>query len=125
MGLLEAFTRDYLESQDAFRRHDFEAAFAGLPEEVVWEPAPEIVDRAALNGKRAVLEFFEAVIDQWPDWRTDVQEITEPEPGLIRVRFRAYGTGSLSGATTNAEMHQEWDFRSQTLHVREYLVAHR
>ena len=97
MGLLEAFSRDYLSRQEAFRRHDFEATFAALREDVVWEPVPEMVDRVQVRGKAAVLEFFHALVQQWPDWRTEVREITEPEPGLIRVHFIASGRASAYG----------------------------
>ena len=124
-GLLEAFRESYAASQDSFQRHDFETTFAGLPDDVVWEPFSEIVDVERLEGKRRVLEFFEAIVEQWPDWRTEIQEISEPEPGLIRVHFRATGTGAVSGARTETDVHQEWDFRSQPLHVREYLASQR
>ena len=112
-------------TQDAFRRHDLEATFADFPEDGVWEPLPDIVDRGSFVGKAAVLDAFRAIFEQWPDWRTEVREITEPEPGLIRVHFRVSGTGSVSGARTETDVHQEWDFRSQPLHVREYLASQR
>lgn len=124
-GLLDAFRENYLASQAAFRRHDIEATFADLPEDAVWVPIPELIDGAPAVGKPAVLALFRQLIEQWPDWRTDVQEITEPEPGLIRVHFRAIGTGGFSGAKTATDVHQEWDFRSSPLHVREYLAAQR
>jgi len=121
-GLLEAFREAYMGTQDAFQRHDFEAAFADLPEDVVWEPLPEIVDVGRLEGKERVLDFFRAVREQWPDWHTEIQEITEQEPGLVRVRFRATGTGAVSGVRTETDIIQDWDFRSQPLHVRETLA---
>ena len=124
-ALLEAFRRNYLASQDAFRRHDIQATFAELPEDAVWEPAPEIVDRTLYEGRAAVIAGFQELVAEYPDWRTDVRDITEPEPGLIRVHFRATGTGVISGARTHMDVHQEWDFRSRPLHVREYLANQR
>ena len=122
MSLLEAFRESYMASQDAFQRHDMRATFSGLPDDVGWEPLPEIVDRERIEGREAVIASFEQLVAQWPDWRTEIKEITEPEPGLVRVRFLASGTGSVSGARTQTEVLQDWDFRSQPLTVRERMA---
>jgi ketosteroid isomerase-like protein len=123
--LLDAFRESYMASQDSFRRLDFETTFANLPDDVVWEPLPEVVDWRRLEGREDVIQAFREIAEQWPDWRTEIDDITEPEPGLIRVRFRASGTGSVSGVRTETDVHQEWDFRSEPLHVREYLASQR
>ena len=121
-NLLDAFRAGYLRTHDAFQRHDFESAFANLPLDVVWESLPEIVDVRRLEGKDDVLAFFRAIAEQWPDWRTEIKDITEPEPGLIRVEFRAIGTGAVSGVRTETDVIQDWDFRLRPLHVRERLA---
>ncbi|HYH58890.1 MAG TPA: nuclear transport factor 2 family protein [Thermoleophilaceae bacterium] len=121
-GLLEAFRESYMASQESFRRLDFETTFKDLPDDVVWHPLPEIVDGRPLEGKAEVLKAFDAIAEQWPDWRTEISDITEPVPGLLRVRFRASGTGAVSGARTESDVIQEWDFRSQPLTIRERLA---
>jgi ketosteroid isomerase-like protein len=121
--LLEAFRASYLANNEAFNRMDFETAFANLPDDVVWDTLPEIVDWRLLKGKQDVLDFFQAIASQWPDWRVQVEDITEPEPGLMRVRCRASGTGALSGAATETIFNQDWDFRSQPLRITERLAS--
>ena len=120
--LLDAFKRNFEANQAAFNRHDFETAFAALPDDVIWEPMPHVVDRDRLEGKRAVIDAFRALAETWPDWRTELAEITEPTPGLIQMRFRGIGTSQLSGVRTETQFIQEWDFRSQPMEVREYPV---
>ena len=71
-----------------------------------------------LDGKEGVLDFFRAIAAQWPDWRVEVEDITEPEPGLIRVRCAARPAPvRVSGAATETIFNQDWDFRSQPLRV--------
>ena len=118
--LLEAFTQNFQANQEAFNRHDFETAFAALPDDVVWEPMPQVVDRGRLEGKAAIIEAFHALVDVWPDWRTELVGITEPTPGLIQMRFRGIGTSKLSGIRTETLFIQEWDFRAQPIEIREY-----
>ena len=120
--LLEAFRTAYLVNNEAFNRHDFDTAFAALPDDVVWETLPELVDRAPIEGKAGVIEAFHNLLEQWPDWHLDVQDISEASPGLIQVRFHAPGTGAVSGAQTALDVLQEWDFRGTSLRIREYLA---
>ena len=121
-GLLEAFRTAYLANNEAFNRHDFETAFASLPDDVVWETLPELVDREPIEGKAGVIAAFHELLEQWPDWHLDVQDISEPSPRLIQVRFHATGTGAASGARTALDVLQEWDFRGPSLRIREYLA---
>lgn len=118
--LLDAFRENFEANQAAFNRHDFERAFAALPDDVVWEPMPHVVDRGRLEGKAAVIEAFRGLAETWPDWRTELIDLTEPTPGLIQMRFRGIGTSSLSRVPTETLFIQEWDFRAQPMEVREY-----
>lgn len=120
--LLDAFRASYMANNEAFNRLDFETAFAALPEDVVWDTFPEIVDLSLIEGKEGVLDFFRAIAAQWPDWRVEVEDISEPERGLIRVRCRATGTGAVSGAATETVFNQDWDFRGQPLRITERLA---
>jgi len=121
-GLLEAFRRNYAANSEAFNRHDFVAAFAAAPDDLVWEPMPQLVDRQRLEGKAAVIEAFRGIADAWPDWHTELLEMTEPTPGLIQLRFLGRGTAKISGVPTETRFVQEWDFRAEPLTVREYLA---
>ena len=120
--LLEAFRRNFEKGHDAFNRHDFETAFASLPDDAVWEPVPDLVDRGRLEGKQAIIDAFREILDLWPDWRTELVEITEPLPGLIRMEFRGRGTTKRAGVAAENHFFQEWDFRARPMQIREYLA---
>jgi hypothetical protein len=120
-NLFDAFQRNYAASAEAFNRHDFEAAFAASPDDLVWEPMPQLVDRERLEGKAAIIEAFRMITDAWPDWNTELIDMTEPAPGLIQLRFIGRGTAKLSGVPTETRFVQEWDFRAQPVTVRERL----
>jgi predicted SnoaL-like aldol condensation-catalyzing enzyme len=119
-GLLKAFREGYAATHGSFNEHDFDKAFSSLPQEVEWYPPEEIPGAPkVLRGRAEVIAFFTSVLDEWPDWRTEILDTTEPSAGLILVEYEANATGRASGVPARARMFQSWDFRSQPLRVIE------
>ena len=116
--LFEAFSRNFPANHEAFNRHDFETAFRALPEDAVWEPNPDLVDRERLVGKRAIIEAFRGVTELYPDWETKLVAMNELTPGLVQLRM--VGRGTVRGATIETRFVQEWVFRTKPLQIREY-----
>jgi ketosteroid isomerase-like protein len=92
----------------AFNRGDLEGAFAGLDPGVQWETPPGFPDSGALNGRRAVHDFYESQIRDWA--RAELQY-----DSVERVDARAIVTTwhlRFEGAETNLgfEMHGSQTF---------------
>lgn len=69
------------------------------------------------RGRDEVIAFFKDLLNEWPDWRTDLLSFSEPEPGVIVVGFRAHGTGRTSGIPMSTEAAQVWDLRVRPVRV--------
>jgi 2-amino-4-hydroxy-6-hydroxymethyldihydropteridine diphosphokinase len=119
--LLRAFRAGYVESQDAFNRHDFETAFAQLPQDVEWRTVHDIPGvKDVMRGPAEVVAFFEEILETWPDWATQAESFEEPAPAVLLASLHAHATGRISGVPVQTGFVQVWDFRSTPVRVTEY-----
>jgi 2-amino-4-hydroxy-6-hydroxymethyldihydropteridine diphosphokinase len=119
-SLLRAFRATFESKGDAFNRHDFEAAFAELPEDVEWTTIQDIPGVDVMRGRDAVIAFFRELLETWPDWHTRSLGYEEPAAGVILAAFEGTATGRASGIPVSTPFVQAWDFRSQPLRIREF-----
>ena len=119
--LLAGFRTGYEATHEAFNRHDMDEAFGALPEDIEWRTiqaipgAPEVC-----RGRDEVIAFFRDILNEWPDWHTELLSFGEPQPGLVVVEFRAHGTGRTSGIPLSGEFAQVWDLRDRPVRVTEF-----
>ncbi len=118
---LEAFKRAYLVANEAFNRHDFDAAFFGFHPDLVWETIASAPGTEPLRGRRAVIEGFRELLAEFPDWRVEPQEFIDRDHAIL-VRNVGTATGGQSGTPVRQSFTQVWTFRDgRPVHVREYL----
>jgi len=117
---LEDFRRAYLASNEAFNRHEFETALAGLHPDVEWETFPGTPGVERLVGRDAVIQGFHDLVAQFPDWRVEPQEFTETGDAIL-VRNVGVATGRASGTPVRQPFTQVWEFRDGLpIRVREF-----
>ena len=117
---LEDFRRAYLASNEAFNRHEFETAFAGLPPDFTWETFPDSPGVDRLEGLDAVMQGFHDLVALFPDWRVEPQEFIEAGDAIL-VRNVGVATGRASGTPVRQPFTQVWEFRDGlAFRVREY-----
>jgi hypothetical protein len=118
---LEAFRRAYMRNNEAFNRHDFEAAFERMPPDCEWHVMGTEQQVVAV-GPKQVRGLFEDLTRTLPDYRVDPQEFIEVRPGVVVVHNLAIGTGEASGATTRLHFWQLWELPSEgrPMRIREY-----
>ena len=117
---LEAFKLAYLASNEAFNRHDFDAAFAGVHPDLEWETFPGTPGVERLQGRRAVIEGFHDLLGEFPDWRVEPQEFIDGRDAIL-VRNIGTATGRRSGMPVRQSFTQVWTFRDgRPVRVREY-----
>ena len=117
---LEPFRQAYLVANEAFNRHDFEAAFSGFDPELEWHTVADVPGPKVFRGQRAVIEGFRGLLAEFPDWRVKPQEFIEA-PDAILVRNIGIATGGKSGVPIRQPFTQVWSFRDgRPIRVREY-----
>lgn len=117
---LEAFKRGYLAANEAFNRHDFDDAFSGFHPEIEWQTVADVPGPGLMRGRRAVVQAFEALLDEFPDWHVEPQEFIEAEQAIL-VRNVATATGHESGVPLRQAFTQVWSFsEGRPIRVREY-----
>jgi ketosteroid isomerase-like protein len=118
---LEAFRQAYLAANEAFNRHDFEAAFFGFHPELEWHTVAEVPGSKLLYGRRGVIQAFRELLDEFPDWRVEPQEFIEGGENAILVRNIAMATGREGGVPIRQPFTQVWSFSDgRPIRVREY-----
>jgi ketosteroid isomerase-like protein len=118
--LVEAFERNYRAANEAFNRHDFEAAFRGFPSDFEWRTVAEIPGERTLRGPRQVIEGWQAFIEEFPNWRVEPQEFISGGPDTVVVRNLGTAT-SRSGVPVRRPFTQVWTFRDgRPIRVEEY-----
>ena len=118
---LEAFRHAYLIANEAFNRHDFEAAFFGLDPELEWHTVADVPGPRIMRGRRSVIEAFRGLLAEFPDWHVEPQEFTEAGAAIL-VRNLGTATGRDSGVPVRQPFTQVWTFRGdRPVLVREYL----
>ena len=118
---LEAFRQAYLAANEAFNRHDFEAAFVGFHRDLEWHTVAEVPGPKVFHSRRDVIQAFRNLLDEFPDWRVEPQEFIEGGQDSILVRNLATATGQVSGAPIRQPFTQVWTFRAgRPMRVREF-----
>ena len=118
---LEAFKRAYLIANEAFNRHDFEAAFFGFHPDFVWETIAAVPGAEPIRGRRAVINGFRELLAEFPDWQVEPHEFIDVDDAIL-VRNLGTATGRESGAPVRQPFTQVWTFRDgRPFHVQEYL----
>jgi hypothetical protein len=117
---LDRFRADYVARNEAFNRHDFEAAFVKMPGDILFDVFADMPGARTLRGPRAMIAYFQGVVDEFPDWRAAVEAFAQPVPGVVFVTFLGHGTSRLGGVPVSIRMVQAWDFRSQPVRVTEH-----
>ena len=118
---VEVFRHAYLAANEAFNRHEFEGAFAGFHREFSWHPVAHGPGPSVLYGERGVIEGFQALLEEFPDWQVEPQEFIEGGSDTILVRNVGQGTGRESGVPTRTVFTQVWRFsEGRPIEVREY-----
>ena len=103
-----------------FNRHEFEAAFAGLPPDFTWETFPDSPGVDRLEGLDAVIQGFHDLVAEFPDWRVEPQEFIAAGDAIL-VRNVATATGRTSGTPITQRFTQVWTFRDgRSAGVREF-----
>jgi ketosteroid isomerase-like protein len=118
---LEAFKQAYLVANEAFNRHDFNAAFLGFHPELEWHTVADVPGPKVLEGRDSVIEAFQRLLGEFPDWRVEPQEFIDADNAIL-VRNLATGMGRTSGVPIRQPFTQVWTFREgRPFLVREYL----
>ena len=118
---LEAFRRAYMLANEAFNRHDFESAFFGFHPELEWHAVMHTPGPTVLYGRAGVIAAFQALLEEFPDWRVEPQEFIEGEDAIV-VRNIGAGTGRESGVPIDQPFSQVWEFsEGRPIRVREFL----
>lgn len=118
---LEAFRRGYLAANEAFNRHDFEAAFSGFHPDVEWQTVVDVPGPRVMRGRQAVILAFEALLEEFRDWRVEPQEFIDAGHAIV-VRNIATATGQESGVPVRQPFTQVVTFsEGRPIRVREYL----
>jgi ketosteroid isomerase-like protein len=118
---LEAFKRAYLLANEAFNRHEFDAAFFGFHSELEWHTVADVPGPKLIRGRQGVIEAFRGLLGEFPDWRVEPQEFIEADSAIL-VRNVGTATGRKSGVPVHQAFTQVWTFREgRPSLVREYL----
>jgi ketosteroid isomerase-like protein len=118
---LDVFKRAYLVANEAFNRHDFDAAFFGFHPDLEWHTVADVPGPRVMHGRRAVVQAFQGLLDEFPDWRVEPQEFVEAEEAIL-VRNIGTATGRESGVPIRQPFTQVWTFsEGRPILVREYL----
>jgi ketosteroid isomerase-like protein len=118
---LEVFKRAYLVANEAFNRHDFEAAFASFDPDLEWETIAGAPGPERTQGRPGTIAGFRELIADFPDWRVEPQEFIEAAEAIL-VRNIATATGGKSGVPVCQPFTQVWSFRNgRPIRVREFL----
>ena len=129
--LLERFRANYLGFVEAFNRHDFEAAFAGMPPDFVfdisggglYERATGMIrgsSGAVMHSREELIAFYRDLLEEFPDWHVDVEDFAEPTPGVVLVTHMVGGSGRVSGAPTARRITEVWDMRSRPIRISQH-----
>ena len=117
---VELFERGYRQSNEAFNRHDFQAAFAALPGDLEWHTLAAVPGATTTRGPGAIIEAFQGLLEEFPDWRVEPQEFIDADPAIL-VRNLGTAIGQQSGVPVRQEFTQVWTFRGgRPVSVREY-----
>jgi ketosteroid isomerase-like protein len=78
----------------------------------------EVPDCPLLHGRAAVVGWFRNVIDHFPDYRAEVEEVVDAGNGVFVVRYSGVGSGAASGVEAQFGASQVWRLRAPDSHGR-------
>jgi len=118
---LDGFREFVREKADAFNRRDLDAVLDGLPEEFEWHFPEGVVDRPEPARPSKLRHALDDLVAPLPDLTAEPFEIVEPVAGSFVVRLHVHGAGAASGASTQLELVQLWEFEGdRPVRVREF-----
>lgn len=118
---LDAFRQAYMLANEAFNRHDFEAAFFGSHPDLEWHTVADVPGPRVMRGREAVIAAFRALLAEFPDWRVEPRDFSEVGDAIL-VRNVATATGAESGVPIRQAFTQVWSFEAgRSVLVREFL----
>jgi ketosteroid isomerase-like protein len=115
---LSAFREAYMAGNRAWNEHDFERAYAGLPEQVEYQLSRSWPNARSLRGRHEVVAFFEGFHEAFPEVETSVHEFVAVDERTIVTGLQVTGTGRGSGATVEMELWQVWELAEGLVPVR-------
>ncbi len=121
---LDAFRAAYLAAVERFNAHDFEGAFAGLPEDVEWHALTEWaeVETPVLHGRAELTAVYSELIRDFPDWRFEAEWFEQVGERFFAIRATVTATGRVSGLPVSHSVTQlyELDATGRVTRVREF-----
>lgn len=107
-------------AQEALYRGDYEAAFAGVADDVVWELGDWVFDGGTLHGRDALEAFFVRMKDAG-DWYVMAEEAEELGDSRVLVRSHGRLTGRTTGISDEMDVFQVIELGPGGVqHVREF-----
>jgi ketosteroid isomerase-like protein len=121
VSFLDAFIEAHRRGQVHFNRGDYKSAFAGLPDDVQWHNAADLLESGVISGRDALVAYFESGQDAG-DWEVHAQEFDDLGNGRVLIRQRGKSTGRTSRITGQREFFQVWTVGDDGLvhEVREF-----
>jgi len=121
---LDLFRAAWLYGTERFNEHDFEAGFAGIPEDLEWHPR-EIWQPmgGVIRGREELIRNYHELVADFPDWHIEALEFLELGSGVFAVRALATAEGRASGIPVHQEFTQVWEtdpVERRPIRVREY-----
>mgnify|MGYP001220041652 CR=1 FL=1 len=120
---LSAFRRRAEQVLDAFNCGDFEAAWGWLPGDFEFHPIPDWPDAEVARGPHEVIRYFQdEVREMFPDWRGQIELISEVAPDTYLTHLVMRGAGRAGGVPTETDLFQVWEMDGgRPARVREFL----
>lgn len=87
---------------DAWKRRDVDALVLLLDPDVRLRSLMTEPERQYYHGHEGVRQWLAAVLEVFPDWNPEIQEIKELDDSAV-VRFHATATGHGSGVTIDSD----------------------
>jgi uncharacterized protein len=107
----------------AFNRRDLDGVLEGLDPDVEWQQITQFPDRAVYRGHGEMRDRFmtEQLIEQFPDFRVEVEELVEAGDHVVMIG-RITGHGGASGAPIDLRVVNVLEMRDGMI-IRAYDVA--
>lgn len=107
-AFVDAFAAAMRAAQRAFNEGDFEAAFAGLAPDVVWESGSWVLDGGVLAGREEVIRMFVRGQDAG-DWQVEAVEFIDAGEGCVIVHQRGRAVGRTTKLSGTMDFFQLWE----------------
>jgi hypothetical protein len=116
---LRLFKAIYGEGNRARNEHDFERAYGGLPDDIVYQLGPAWPEAGRVfHGPGDIISFFKGLLDVFPDAKTGPITYIEVDERTMVTGFEVHGTGRESGTSTEMEVWQVWEVGEGLVPIR-------